>query len=124
MDAPVRDEAEQVDVAAARLGPLERAHEGGVLEERAARDRAVHALEVLVENAARSDRQVADLRVPHLAGRQADGLAGRLQRRVRIRSPEPVEHGRFGELDRVPRAWRRAAPAVEDDERYERKAAA
>ena len=79
----------------------------------------VHAHQVLVEDAARPDRQVADLGVPHLAGRQADRLAGGLQLRVRVLGPEPVEDRRVGQLDGVAGAGRRAAPAVEDDERYE-----
>ena len=41
------------------------------------------------------------------------------QLRVRIVTPQPVEDGRLGELDRVARAGRRDAPAVEDDECYE-----
>ena len=45
-------------------------------------------------------------------------------RRARTLGPEPVEGGRLGELDRVARSGRRAAPAVEDDERYERIRAA
>ena len=112
--AAVRDEAEQVHVAA----PVERRLQRRVLEEGAVRDRAVDPLQVLVEHAARADRQVADLRVAHLAGRQADRLARGLDRRVRVLGPEPVEDRRLGELDRVPRARRRAAPAVEDDENY------
>ena len=119
VDAAVGDQAEQVDVLAA----LERADERGVLEERAVLDRLVHAHQVLEEHAAGADRQVADLGVAHLPGRQADRLAGRLERRVRVLGPEPVEDGRVRELDRVPRPGRREAPPVEDDERYERVAA-
>jgi hypothetical protein len=51
VDAAVRDEAEQVDVRPALLGSLEDTYEGGVLEERSFGDRAVHTLEVLVEDA-------------------------------------------------------------------------
>ena len=47
----------------------ERAEERVVLEERAVLDGAVHAHEVLEEDPARADRQVADLGVPHLARR-------------------------------------------------------
>ena len=116
VDAAVGDEPEQVDAVAA----LERrAEERRVLEERAVLDRLVHAHQVLVEDPAGADRQVADLGVAHLAGRQADRLAGGVERRVRVLGPEPVEDGRVGELDGVARAGRRAAPAVEDDERYE-----
>src|SRR5918912_578524 len=38
---------------------------------------------------------------------------------VLVAPPEVVEDGRVRELDRISRAGRRAAPAVEDDERYE-----
>ncbi len=124
VDAAVRDEPEQVHVAAARPRARERGDERLVLVDRAARDGAVHALEILVEDAARADRQVPDLRVAHLARRQPDRLARRLERRVRVRPPKPVEHRRPRELDGVPRPGRRAAPAVEDDERYERMRAA
>src|SRR5439155_20187744 len=71
-----------------------------------------------------ADRQVSDLRVPHLARRKPDRLARGRDRLVRIGPPEPVEDRGVGELDRVPGPGRRAAPAVEDDERYERVAAA
>ena len=124
VDAAVGDEAEQVDVGPAFLRPLEGADERRLLEERPVRDRAVHPLEVLVEHASGADRQVADLRVPHLALGQADRLAGGLQRRVRVARPQVVENARVGELDRVPGPGRRATPAIEDDERYERESRA
>ena len=73
VDAAVRDEPEQMDVLAALEGAAQR----GVLEELAGLDRPVHAHEVLEEDAARADRQVADLGVAHLALRQADRLARR-----------------------------------------------
>src|SRR4029079_1375816 len=109
-----RDETEEVHVAA----PVERGLQGGVLEEGAVGDRAIDPLQGLVEHAARADRQVPDLRVAHLPARQADRLAARLERRVRELGPQPVEHRRLGQLDGVPRAGRRAAPAVEHDQNY------
>ena len=115
VDAAVRDEAEQVHALAA----LERRPQHGVLEERAVLDRLVDAHQILVEPTPGPDRQVAHLAVPHLTGRQAGGLAGGLDRRVRELAPQPVEHRRLGQLDGVARPGRRAAPAVEDDERYE-----
>ena len=115
----VRDEPEEVDVAAPLAGAVERPPEGGVVGEAPVGDRLVDADEVLVENAARADRQVADLGVAHLPGREAYCLAGSLERGVWVLGPEAVEDGRVRQLDRVPRARRRAAPAVEDDERYE-----
>ena len=106
------------------LRAAERRDERLVLEERPVGDGAVDALEVLVEHAAGADRQMADLGVAHLPGRQADRLAGGGEPRVRVLRPEPVEDRRVGELDRVPRPGRGAAPPVEDDERYERERAA
>ena len=108
VDAAVGDEAEQVDVAAPRS---KAAVERRVLEERAVRDRAVHALQVLEEDAAGADRQVADLGVAHLPGRQADRLARGLERRVRVLGPEPVEDRRLGELDGVARARAARSPS-------------
>ena len=66
---------------------------------------------------------MADLGVAHLARRQADRLAGRLDRRVRVLGPQPVEDRRVRLLDRVPGTGRGEAPPVQDDERYERVAA-
>src|SRR5205085_2561241 len=120
VDTAVADEAEQVHVPSA----LERADECRVLEEGPVGDRLVHALEVLVQAAPGADRQVTDLRVPHLTRGEADRLAGRRDRLVGRGPPEPVEDRRRRELDSVPGAGRRAPPAVEDDERYERVAAA
>src|SRR6266542_1043008 len=107
-------------ISALGVGGLERRD----LEERAVLDRAVDPLEVLVEHAPRADRQVAHLRIAHLAGRQADALPRGRQRHVRALGPEPVEHGRLRELDGVPRPRWRAAPAVQDDEDYETSVAA
>ncbi len=64
---------------------------------------------------------MADLGVAHLPRRQADRLARRGERRVRVLRPQPVEDRRVGEVDGVARARRGAAPAVEDDERDERE---
>ena len=106
-----------MDVSPALFCAAKRTDEGLVLEDLAARDGTVHALEILVEDPSRADGQVADLRVPHLARRQPDRLARGLESRMRILPPEPIEHGSVGELDGVARPGRRAAPAVEDDER-------
>ena len=74
-----------------RLPALERRAQDRVLEERAVVDRLVDPHQVLVEPPARADRQVADLAVPHLTGRQAGRLARGLERRVRVLAPQPVE---------------------------------
>src|SRR5215475_9798192 len=115
MHTSVRDEPEQMDV----LAPLERPSERVVLEEFAGLDRLVHAYEVLEEDAARADREVADLGVPHLALRQADRLPRGLELRVRIVLPQPVEDRGVRQLDGVARPGGSDPPPVEDDEGYE-----
>ena len=87
-----------------------------VLGQRAVGDRLVDAREVLLDDGARAEVQMADLAVAHLPVRQADRAAARDERRVRIARPEVVEHRGLGERDGVPRAVGGETPAVEDDE--------
>src|SRR5262249_44697391 len=111
--AAVRHEAEKVDALAA----LERGDERRVLEEGTVGNCPVDAHEVLEEDAAGPDREVADFGVAHLSVREAYGLTGRGERRVRKLAPEAVEVRRAGELDGVAGTGRSAAPTVEDDQR-------
>src|SRR5688572_9682804 len=108
--------------------PLARAgkgvHECAAVEEIAALDRAVDAHQVLEDDAACPDGEVADLGVPHLPRWEPNGFSGGAQCRVRIPPPEVVENRCLRKLDRVSGAGRRAAPAVQDHERYERERAA
>jgi len=104
-----------VDVLAA----LEGGAQDLVLEKLTALDRPVHAHEILGEDAAGADREMAHFGVAHLALRQADSPTRCDESRVRIVAPEAVEDRRLGELDRVPRSGRRDPPPVEDHERYE-----
>ena len=76
----------------------------------------VDAREVLRHDRARAEVEMADLGVAHLALGQADRLALGGELRVRVRLPQPVEHGGVGERDGVPRPVRGEAPSVEDDE--------
>src|SRR5438309_2376170 len=101
------------------LSPFECADQGRVVVEGPVFDRFVDRLQVLEQGAPGPDRQVSDLAVAHLAGRQPDRLARRVERGVRKCLPEAVEVRRVGELDGVPRTGRRKAPPVQDDERYE-----
>src|SRR5262249_56028848 len=99
-------------------GGGERRGEGGAVEEGPVLDRLVDAHQVLVEPAPGADREVSHLAVSHLTRRQPRRLAGGLDRRVREVPPEPVEHRRLRELDRVPRPSGGAAPAVANHQRY------
>ncbi len=110
--AAVGDQADQVQPL--RVGHRRREHL--VLRQRAVLHRRVDAGEVLRDDRARAEVEVADLGVAHLARGQADGLALGGQRRVRVALPELVEHRRVRERDRVALARRSEPPAVEHDE--------
>jgi hypothetical protein len=119
VDAAVRDEPQQVDVATALARPCEGRSEREALEERPVLDRLAHAHEVLVQDAARPDREVAHLGIAHLPVREPDGGTGGRELRVGIALEEAVEDGSLGQLHGVPGPRRREAPAIEDHERYE-----
>ena len=123
MDAAFGDEPEQMDVAPTRFRALEGAEKRRILEQGAVADRGVHPLQILEEDPTGPDRQMADLGVAHLPGRQADRLAGSREGGVRVLCPDPVEDGCARELHGIAGTGRRATPAVEDDERYEVDAA-
>ena len=76
VNSAVRDEPEKVEVSSPLAGPGERAAQRLVRVEGPVLDRAVDADEVLVDGPPGADRQVADLRVSHLARRKADVEAG------------------------------------------------
>ena len=94
VDAAVGREPEQVDVPASRARASNAPSSASFSKNDAVLDRRVDAHEVLVDDAARPDGQVADLGVPHLAGGRPDGLARGLERRMREAGPELVEDRR------------------------------
>ena len=79
-------------------------------------DRVPDAHQFLRDYAARAEVEVPDLRIAHLAARQADITAGGVQEGVRTGGPEPVEMGRAGLGDRVVRRLLSPAETVQDDE--------
>ena len=118
VDAARRDEPEQVQaLAAAGLAQCL------VLEERAVLDRFADAQQVLPDDRARAEVEVADLGVAHLAFGQPDGGPPGGQGGVGIAPPEVVEDRRVRELDRVAGTGLGEAPAVEDDQGYSAHAA-
>ena len=85
-----------------------------VLEEAAVGDRVVDPGQVLLDDRAGAEVEVADLGVAHLAVGEADVAAAGRERRVRVALPERVEDRGVGLGDRVARARRGQPPAVED----------
>ncbi len=110
--APVADEADEVHA----VRGLEARAQHLVLRERAVLHGCVDAREVLADDGARPEVQVADLRVAHLPLGQPDRRPARRQLRVRVARPEVVEDRGLRERDRVPRPRLGEPPAVEDDE--------
>ncbi len=108
--AAVRHHADQVQAAR----PLEHALPGRASRHRAVIDGVGDAHQVLFEDAARSQREVADLGVAELPVRQADGPAGGLQRGVRIGGEIMVEVGSARQGPGVVRAAGVESESVED----------
>src|SRR5690606_38736015 len=107
--AAVRDEADQVERAAAPGGVGLAQHR--VLVEPAVVDLLLDVREALHHPTAGADVHVADLAVAHLSGGQADGGARSLQGRARPACPDRVEDGRARQVDGVAWPGRRQAEA-------------
>ncbi len=113
--AAVRDEAEEVEAAAALRGELEGAGDDRVVAQRVVGHGDVDARDVHHRDAARAEVEVPDLAVAHLPDGQADvGPAGP-DERVRP-GGQRGEVRRGGEPDRVGVALRAFSIAVEDAE--------
>ncbi len=92
--------------------------------ERAVRNRLVDARQFLVNDAARTEVQVADFAVAHLPGGQADVLARGAEAALREIFVEVFVKGKFREERRIAlglrggRAFRADAPTVTDNKSY------
>ena len=80
-----------------------------VARELAGLDRVVDAREVLVDDAAGADVEMADLGVAHLSVGQADAMLGRVDRRVRARREELVASAACARARSRCRAWPRGS---------------
>ena len=90
--------------------------QGGVAVELARADRPVDARQLLEDDAAGAETQVADLGVADHSRRQAHRLTGGLQESRRIGAPEPLHEARAAGGDGVALGPLAVAPAVQDDE--------
>ena len=98
------------------LGSHHRLDQHLVGRDRAVLDGLVDARQVLLDDRAGAEVEVADLTVAHLARGQPDGFALGLQLGVRIALPEGVEDRRVGLRDRIARPGLGQPPTVEHDE--------
>ena len=118
VDPAVRDQPDRVQAPAPGLARRAAGvAQGLVLEEAAVGDRVVDARQVLLDDRAGAQVEVADLGVAHLAVGQADVPSRGGESRVRIGGPELVEVRRVRLRHGVAGAVGGQAEAVEDHER-------
>src|SRR5690606_25116853 len=85
-----------------RFSVTDGAEEGIIFKKLLVSDRLRYPGQILIHGSSRADVEMADLGVAHLALRQADSLAMRSQRCVRIRVPVSVEIRLLRLRDRIP----------------------
>src|SRR3954454_24701525 len=102
--------------AATLLQLFDKAPEHRTFRKLAALDCMIDARQFLHHDPARADVEVPDFRIAHLAGRQADIVAGGMEQRMWARRPEPIESRRAGLQDRIVGLLLAPAPAVQDDQ--------
>ncbi len=110
--AAVGDQPDQVHTL--RAG--ERVHDRGVLAQHPVEHGVVDTREVLADDSAGAEVEVADLGVAHLALGEPHGAPGGRQRGVRVGAPQRVEHRRARQRDGVAGARVGEAPAVQHDQ--------
>ncbi len=116
MDAAVGEQSHQVKRAAALPDLGQRLGENGIVVEGAVLDALGDAGQVLVDDAAGADIQVAHLGVAHLAVGQADIRAGGAELRHRVIAAQGVEARRLGQAGGIVLAGGFDTPPVEDDQ--------
>ena len=97
-------------------GILHRLCENRIALETSVLDGAIDPGEILIDDPARADVEVTDLRVALLAGGQSDRLPCGGKRRVRPARPERVPVWLVGGGDRVAGRFRPITPAIDDDQ--------
>ena len=115
VDAAVGQKTDQMECAL-RTHAIHRLDQHRVGKQRAVLDGAVDAHDVLVHDASRSEIEVADFAVAHLTVGKTDPRTRGFDQRVRIFLPQPVDHRRFGQTNRVGVAPFAPTPTIHDDE--------
>ena len=116
MNTPIGAEAEQMQRAPSLLGPFCQLLQRWGVSELIAAHRVANSHQLLADDAARTDGQVAHFRVAHLLiGQSHVGAAG-LNQGVRIGMPEGIHHRRAALLDGVVLACLPVAPAIKNRE--------
>lgn len=116
VDATIADQPDQVQ-GATRAGQADAEFaKRWEIEERSGTDALRYPDQVLHDDSARAEVEMADFAVAHLPGGQPDGKAARVEERARRRVPDLVPDRGPSEFDRVVSGVAAIAPAVEDDQ--------
>src|SRR5207248_1977241 len=118
MHAAGRNQADQVAGAAAALKLADQIDQRRSARDLAACDGVADARQVLYDDPAGADIEMADLGIAHLPVWEADVAARRAQQGMRARRPEAVECRCSGETDGVVGALLAPAPAVQHDQHH------
>src|SRR3954451_23364746 len=102
--------------AATLLQLFDKAPEHRTFRKLAALDCMIDARQFLHHDPAGADVEVPDFRIAHLAGRQADVVAGGVEQRMRARGGDAVEGWCLGLEDGIVSLLLAPAPAVQDDQ--------
>ncbi|MDF2440547.1 MAG: hypothetical protein JWN98_1531, partial [Abditibacteriota bacterium] len=114
MHAAAGQQTDQVQSLAAVARVVHRPQQALVLEERALANRLVDEQRVLPHDTTGADVEVADFRVTHYAGLQADIGARSGKLRFGALAPNAVEVGRVAKLDGIAFGLVGKAPSVEN----------
>src|SRR5271163_558267 len=114
VNAAVREQAEEMQLASAFAGALQGSEDGGVGEELAARDQRVDASNVHADDAARADIEMAHFAVAHLPVRQTDEVVGGMEKRVGEFRQQLVVGRLAGQRNCVVLNLRAVSPSIED----------
>jgi hypothetical protein len=116
MHAAAGKQAEDMQRAIVVLGGVDGCRQCRIGEEIAIADGAVDAFEFLVENPSRTDVEMTDFGVAHLAGGQADGVLGGIDEGVGVSAPERIPVWLVRQSDGVVRGFLAMAEAVQNQQ--------
>src|SRR5882757_4572027 len=116
VNAPIGDQAQQVQGASPFAGVLQRLHDHRMPEKFAGANEIVNARDVHVHHSSRADVQVTDFAVTHLPIGQADEVIRSMKQTMRIFRQEPVVTRLTRQCYRIGETLRTITPAIQNGE--------
>lgn len=118
VDAAIGAEPEQMEGAALTQQPISQLVQGRVGRQAAIAYGLADPHQLLTDDPAGANREMAHLRIAHLAVRQTHLSAAGLNQGVGIGLPEGIHHRCAGRMDRVVTCVFPKAPAIKDGQHY------